>query len=70
MGSVYIGIGHNDNFMITQFFPKSQNQPTTQSSSDIPDFLVREDAVNVGFFYIQNFTRKAKWPETSCPGPA
>ena len=57
MGTVYVGIGHDNDLMITEFFHiKIFGNPCTKGCDHISDFFRIQDSVQSCLFYIQNFT--------------
>ena len=58
MGAVHIGVGHNDNFVIADFFQLhlAFAHPRAYGGDYGSDFLVGEDFVKAGFFDIDDFS--------------
>src|SRR5690606_38438731 len=57
MSPIHIGIRHNDNFMIADFF-NVQNIPNanTKSNNKTLDFIIGKYSIHTGLFHVQNLT--------------
>ena len=63
MGTVHIGVRHDDDLVVAQFFQIEIRlfHSCTQGGDDESDFLAFEDLVKAGFFDIEDFPFKRKY---------
>ena len=56
MGPVHVGVGHDDNFVVAEFFRvKLLPDPRPQSGDDGAEFVIAIDPVSPGLFHVEHF---------------